>query len=312
MGLFDFLKKKESKQTSGKEKVEEPKVTEKTTDELPVEEKKAEEHPKEEPVAQPDVQTSGQPTEKEVESDAPMSFEELFVKAFDDARLREEFYKRLLDENLLILTSDDLPSDGNPAEKKLRIAQLADKRVPVFTSEARIYDNNVIKEKHPCMAIPGRKLFEITKGAKYILNPFSTLNKELVPEEVDWILKGGQGGASAVKEGTNQPRRVRVGYPADCPQEMIDALNQKLPAFPAVLAVYIGFMEILESNEEPRYVFGVQANGLNQEIAQTIGETAAPFLKGKGNIEIMAVDPEKREGLTNYFLSTNPIYKSQA
>lgn len=307
MGLFDFLKRKESKTTSEKEKVEEPKVTEPQ----PVQPSPVVEERKEEPQEQKVEEPTEHPAEKFANSVTLMSLEELFEKAFVDTQLRTDFYRRLMVDNVFILTSEDVPAEGDVKEKRLKIAQLSDGKIPVFTSEKKVYDNDVIKEKQSVMAIPCRKLFEITKGASYVLNPFSKPNKVMLPQEIEWLLNGADGAVPVEKKDANQPRRVRVGYPSDFPQEMVDALNQKLVAYPAVLAVYIGLMEILDSNEQPRYVFGVHANGINQEIAKAIGETAAPFLKGK-SIEIMAVDPEKKEGLADYFLSTTPIYKSQA
>lgn len=293
MGIFDFFKKKkENKENSAPENIV-----------------------KEAEVFNPQV-TEPQTTNKEEEKVVPkemadfdaLSLGELFEKAADDLPARMEFYKRFAQDNLYIITSQGEPSGADGKEMKWQILNLNSGEIPVFTSEDKVYDNGAVKEKKNVISLKLSQLYEATKGSKYVLNPFSYMHKEFSPSEVEHTLDG------SIIEMMNQPqpqqqrRKVRLGVPAYCPQEMVDAIKQKLSEFSTVLEVYLAYMEFPdEPNEPPHYAFGVHG-GLNQEVAQSIAQAVAPYLSGKGNVDVMPIGQGGKGSLDEYFLSTKPIY----
>lgn len=302
MGLFDFFKKKENKE---KNAAVEP--VEKAVEALAVKEQTTQTHE-----TASDVRKS-EPldTEERVDS-SQMSLTELFEQAFKNPALRLDFYKRLAEEELIILTTEGKKMD-NSDEVKWEILTFKEGEIPLFTSKEKMMEKGVVSENQPHLSLKLAQIFSATKGAKYWLNPFSQVNKVLTEGEVEHCITGkiAESVNVASKSGSF-PQRVRLSIPSYCPQEMVDAIKAKLVEFPSVKEVYIAYMENAEDpNDVPRYVLGVHG-GLNAEIAQAIGKTVAPFLKGKGDLNIMPIGNENENGLDAYFFSTKPIYTNPA
>ncbi len=302
MGLFDFLKKKENKE---KKAVAEP--AEEPAEALSVKERTSQIH---ETVS--DMRKDESPDEEERVETSQISLSELFEQAFKNPALRLDFYKRLAVEELIILTTEGEKMD-NSDEVKWEIMTFKEGEIPLFTSKEKMLEKGVVPENQPHLSLKLAQIFSATKGAKYWLNPFSQVNKVLTEGEVEHCITGkiAESVNVASKSGSF-PQRVRLSIPSYCPQEMVDAIKAKLVEFPSVKEVYIAYMENAEDpNDVPRYVLGVHG-GLNAEIAQAIGKTVAPFLKGKGDLNIMPIGNEKENGLDAYFFSTKPIYTNPA
>ena len=54
----------------------------------------------------------------------------------------------------------------------------------------RVFDKGVIKEGVPYISLKGQDLFEVAKGATFILNPYSNYCKVLIPEEIENLMDG--------------------------------------------------------------------------------------------------------------------------
>src|SRR5687768_15577178 len=120
------------------------------------------------------------------------SLETLLQKAATGPASRVEFYKRLLSDDLVIIT-DASGTEGKriaKAGEKINIFSYPDGKIPVFTSKERIFDKGVVKEEVHIMEIKGESLFGLARGATFLLNPYSDYGKELLPEEIEAMLKG--------------------------------------------------------------------------------------------------------------------------
>lgn len=305
MGILDLFKKKKE--------VEQGNLPEKTVESSLGKSQEATAHSTVDET--PKTVETPQQEEKPIPSPATidtnnMSLGELFETAFKDPKLRIEFYKRLPLEDLYILTSPATPVEGSDQEMKWEIIKLDSGEIPLFTSEDKVYDNNVVKEKLNAMPLKLRQIYDATRGAVYVLNPFSNIRKVFVQDEVEQTISG-----KIWRDPTppsQETKRVRLGQPAFCPQEMVDALKEKLSAFPAVMEVYIALMEFPEEpNEPPHFAFGVHG-GLNQEVAHAVGNTVAPFLKDKGNVDVIPINRNNKDGLNAYFFSKEPIYTNSS
>lgn len=63
---------------------------------------------------------------------------------------RAEFYKRLLSDELVVITEKSGLPEGNHTfepDTKVNIVSFADGKIPVFTSTERIFDKGVVKEQ---------------------------------------------------------------------------------------------------------------------------------------------------------------------
>ena len=120
--------------------------------------------------------------------------ERCLMQAASNVFARKDFYQKLLWNQLFVLTSD---RSGFEEETKIletdttvHFVVFENGHIPVFTSKNRIFDKGVIKKEVTYIALKGQDLFETTKGATFILNPYSDYGKELIPEEIENLMNG--------------------------------------------------------------------------------------------------------------------------
>lgn len=107
---------------------------------------------------------------------------------------RSDFYTKLLWNNLIVITK----GNSNTTEgvrtleegTSVHILALESGQIPIFTSTNRIFDRGVVKEEVPFMAMKGQDLFELAKGATFILNPYSDYSKEFSSQEIENLMDG--------------------------------------------------------------------------------------------------------------------------
>lgn len=122
-----------------------------------------------------------------------MDFETLMEKAASEPAYRPEFYNRILQENLMVIPMNMGPRSGErvlEAGESVSIYAFPNGSIPVFTSTERIYDKDIVTEQVQFLQMTGEGLFNLAKGATFILNPYSDFGKELLPDEIERILNG--------------------------------------------------------------------------------------------------------------------------
>ena len=163
--------------------------------------------------------------------------ETVLRKAANEAAYRPEFYEKILSEKLVVLTAaTDLP-DGVQTLKQntnVNIVSFADGKIPVFTSVAKIFDKGIINEEVPFLEMKGQDLFEVTKGATFILNPYSDVGKELLPAEIESMLNGAMMTENYQKIVVEEETQVQLGQPAVYPTAIVNSLKILFASKPSV------------------------------------------------------------------------------
>ncbi|MCK9156192.1 MAG: enhanced serine sensitivity protein SseB C-terminal domain-containing protein [Paludibacteraceae bacterium] len=289
MGLFDFLKKK--KETAKKaEEVETP-----------------QEPAQEEEIKEEEEKATAEAPQEEAEEE---TLESLLKKAATEPAMRPQFYKKLLDTKIIVLT--DKGQNGPEELQKgtsVRIKTLKEGKIPAFTSLQRLYDNDIIKEEVPYIEITGRKLFMATKGACLVLNPFSDTGKELTPPEIQSLLDGtllGEPESETLKEKTT----IRIGKPAHVPEGLETTLIEFSKTKTDITAVYIALMEKEGSGQEPTLLIGVKLTGneKEQEIFSELGVAIRPYAPQGKRINMAPI--YENGNLSNYFNNVEPVYRN--
>jgi hypothetical protein len=119
-------------------------------------------------------------------------FETLIKKAATEPSYRAEFYKRLLTEKLVVLTQTNIVPNGTYTTTEntpISVLTLSDLRIPVFTSTDRIFDNGVIKTQVNFVELEGQVLLKMLSNKTILINPYSDYGKELIPSEIENILR---------------------------------------------------------------------------------------------------------------------------
>ncbi len=251
---------------------------------------------------------------KKVNSDIPPGenmLEMSLRKAATEPAYRIEFYKKLLTEKLIVLTSKASIPEGEQVLKEdtpVDIATLEDGKIPVFTSTSKIFDKGIIKEQVSFMEMNGKDLFNLATGATFILNPYSDYGKELLPNEIESLLHDTILTDHHKQITVQKDTQVQIGQPAHYPTEIVSSLKKLFADKPSVKAAYLGWIYDPTSKEPPHLIFALDIEGEKQTITNEAGFTAQQLSKPGDLIDFMQID--HTNGLSDYFLNeTVPFYK---
>jgi hypothetical protein len=237
------------------------------------------------------------------------SFEDLLKKSADDASYRIAFLKRLLDEDLVLITDSKNVTEGAvrlEKDMKINVFSFSDGRIPVFTSTDRIFDKGVIKKQVNYLTAKSQDIFGFLKGAKLILNPYSDYGKEFSPDEIERLLDGSYFTGNAHEIVIEKETAVKIGQPARYPDLLIKALNRMFANDPSINTAYLGWIHDESSDVPPHYIFAISMNGDWKKLTDAIGSTITEII-GDEIVDIMQITG--REGIENYFIeNTKPFY----
>jgi hypothetical protein len=216
--------------------------------------------------------------------------EKAMLAAVADASARTAFYRLLLASELVALgrlgDSMTLETVRGPAGDCH----------PVFTADARV--TALIKEPAAHFTIEGRKLFEITRGASFVLNPGSVPDKILTAEEIAWCL-----------ETFPPPAELIVAQPKIFPTKLIKALCVLFTSRAAIQAAHLVYVARKGIDKEGHPMIGLQADGDVPRLAQEIFAAAEAVLPGKP-IEVVYLDTSAPlPALQQHLLSVPPFYR---
>lgn len=237
------------------------------------------------------------------------NMELLLEKASSEPGLRPKFYKTLLNSELIVLTNEKSGQAGIQTLEQdtvLKIVTMKDGKIPVFTSTDRIFDKGVIKNEIPFVGMNGRSLFETTKGATLVLNPFSDFGKELTAPEIERLLDGSVFKPQEQHE-IKKETKVRIGQPANIPNGLEKSLTEFAKTRNEIESIYIAMIERVGSVEHPSLMVGLKITGNEQEVFGELGEAIRPHISEGKHIDMMKISGN--DGLSGYFDTIEPIYK---
>ena len=246
---------------------------------------------------------------KKIENSFPENeLEKTLYQASTNSSKRDEFYMKLLWNDLIVLTdkTDKKGTQILEENTSVKFVTFEDGKIPVFTSTNRIFDKGFIKEEVPLMALKGQNLFEITKGATLILNPYSDYGKELIPNEIERLLNGSifdQSNEMKIEEET----KIQIGQPAEYPNDLVNALKKLFTEKETVKAAYLAAVKMDNSEELPHIMIALDIDGDRKEITNEAGPIAEKYHKNK-TVDFLQID-HKNGGISDYFLkNTKPFY----
>jgi hypothetical protein len=249
---------------------------------------------------------------KKTESAFPENeLEKSLIRASSDIAARNEFYTKLLWNELVVLTNQHNESEAGrktlEKDTNVQLVTFENGQIPVFTSTNRIFDKGVIKEEVPFMAMKGQDLFGFTKGATFILNPYSNYGKELVPQEIESLLNGSifeKNNEMEIKENTE----VLIGQPSKYPTELVKALSKLFIEEQTVNSAYLATIKMGKSEKMPHLIIAIDTEGNMSSVSGKAGALAEQII-GKNEI-IDFIKIEKNNGISDYFINQiEPFYK---
>ncbi len=235
------------------------------------------------------------------------ALEQALVKAAKNPAAGPDFYRLLLDSNLLVMgTAEGME---NAAEEfalssggKLNLVTgLKDgaQYLPVFSSMLRMQE--FVKQETKFLSIRGRDLLDITRGAPVILNPASEYGKELSVSEILQLLDG---------PGAGIPQ---YSLEEEHPAALVEALASVFAGRPDVLAAWMVKVGFSDRGGERHPLVGIEqdSSGDWPSLIAAIEEAAQARVPGMV-FDIHRVDRINPIGLTEALLKTRPIYTGAA
>jgi hypothetical protein len=238
------------------------------------------------------------------------SFEDLLKKAATDPSSRAEFVKRILTEDLVVLTGNKFEGEAGlirmEVGAKISIFSYADKRIPIFTSPERIFDKGLFKGNPQYFQAQGADIFELLKGANLILNPYSDYGKAFTPVEVQNLLQGRLTDLKEIKYDKATP--IKIGQPAKYPTEIVAALKMLFKTKPDVLTAYLGWFHDPATVDPPHYIFAIETTGDWRSLSDEVGFIGNQFMPDNEIFDLVKIT--KDDGFLNdYFTKqTKPFY----
>lgn len=121
--------------------------------------------------------------------------EALMEEAVRDSSRVNDFYKLLLDTELIILAPEAKMEPGRRRALKYKEAVniavvefQGRKWHPAFTAQKRV--EAYIKEPETCLSAKARNLFDMLPGSNFWINPLSECQKPMTAEEIAKLMSG--------------------------------------------------------------------------------------------------------------------------
>ena len=233
--------------------------------------------------------------------------EQALVKAAKDPAAGPDFYRLLLESDLLVMGTAE--GKENAAEvfslsdggKLNLITSLKDgaQYLPVFSSLPRM--QKFVKQETKFLSIRGRDLLDITRGASVILNPASEYGKELSAQQILQLLDGPGAGIPqyAIEE--------------DYPTALVETLASVFGTRPDVVSAWMVKVGFDDRPGERHPLVGIEmdTSGNWKSLITAIEEAAQVQVPGLV-FDIHRVDRINPIGLTEALLKSRPIYVGAA
>lgn len=233
------------------------------------------------------------------------------MQAANDPGVRPEFYRELLDTDLLVLI---VPTQAQPGKfiaregEKLMIKGITvqDKKlIPVFTSEIRLKE--YIQAPDHLAQLKGQALLAIIAEQKngMVLNPVSRYGKEFTPEEVAALVDGSMFRQFDKTELPAQQKTL-ISEPKDYPDKLVAALKTLFERNSNIEKAYIAQISMPDTGEPPHLLIAIDAAGDFEAVASGCGIVIKDSL-GQGQFADLM--PLRGSSLESYFNGSTPFYQ---
>ena len=226
--------------------------------------------------------------------------ERVLVQASHDPHLAPEFYRLLLDSDLLVLGSIAGQDDQNeqfslepgdqinliPGEKN------GVRYLPVFSSLPRMQEYTRTESKY--LRVNGRALLDLTRGAPVTLNPASEYGKELTADQVRQLL-----------DGAHVSPRI-IDSDIEPPEQLMDVLREFFATRPEVQTAWMTMVAPSPDRlDEARPLLGIETSADFPSLMQALQATANANIM----FDVQRVDRRNPAGATSALLLIPPFYQ---
>lgn len=258
------------------------------------------------------------------EQKASRQLEFLLERATHEPAYRPEFYQRLMDAHVLVISGDEKP--GGQDEMHLKEGDTVNlvqwpredgtNVLPFFTSVEML--QKAIDREVSYLSLPARALFQMTEGTMLVINPFSDFGKEFTPEEISTLLAGGIPGGHAEEKTIQKDTQVLLGQPKNYPGRLVESLTTLFAQEQALQKAYLAQMfNPSEGQVKPHLIIGLQAESKAAfgELLKKVGAVATDCLPDGDVVDFIFIEPDApadETGVAGYMIrETKPFYEAR-
>jgi hypothetical protein len=232
------------------------------------------------------------------------ALEETLARAATDPLARPEFYRLLMESELVVLGT------AAPAAEEGRLdLQIATLRyngrdfLAAFTAMSRFV--SFAGPERPHFTLAARQLFEATKGANFAINPNASHGKLLSAAEIAYWLEP----SARAKRNLLRASEARLAPYREPPKKLIEALSIFFLNRQAIRAAHILEATLRDGREPPHPLIGIEmAGGDWRRIANEVSELSAAIMADI-IIDLAPIDRnDGPESLSARLLQVPPFY----
>ncbi|RAK70372.1 enhanced serine sensitivity protein SseB C-terminal domain-containing protein [Hymenobacter edaphi] len=237
------------------------------------------------------------------------SLEQVLLLAAQDPQYRLAFYHELMQAELFVLTN--APEGAEAGEvtvaegTEVQLHVLHDGRLPIFSSEDRIFEGGAQRGEVSYLRVPAPGFFQMTQGAECVLNPFSPFGKLLVAPEIEDMVTGRI--FAQPEEGQEGGPQAQLLPMPEPPEGLATALRAFCAQHPHIMTAYLAQVQI-EGEEAPsRLLLAFNVEGEDMDFLQEMGPAIQEHLDQTA-IDVARLSPDPNEPLTAFFTQQEPVY----
>ncbi len=216
----------------------------------------------------------------------PENIDEIFALAASDVSYRPLFYRTILDTDLYLLT---FQNEEGKNETGVKVKNLDNGKVPIFTSIEKIFENNIIIEEVNHIVVRGKSIFEnCPDDITIVLNPYSIPTKEFTPLEIRKLVNG----ELFKPDQTRQARmesNILISQPKVDPISLAESIRKYCVTRREIRGAYLALMEDTSSEELPHLIVGLEINGNIKEIFGELTEVIRPNIPNGEPIDMIDI-----------------------
>ena len=226
--------------------------------------------------------------------------EEALVRAVENPATAPDFYRLLLENDLLVLGTVEGQEDATSqfslepgGQLKLVTGERNGERfLPVFSSLPRM--QTYLKEESRYLSVNGRALLDLTRGAPVVLNPGSDYGREFTPQQIEQLLESG-------------PQRIAMGE-AEYPVALANALTAVFEKDAGVQTAWMISITPDGPGGESQPLVGIETTGDMAALVTEIERAAQDKVPGMV-FDLQRVDRAQPAHMAGELLKVQPFYQ---
>lgn len=228
------------------------------------------------------------------------TLEGLLRQACQAAAWRPALYRQLLDSRVLVIVADALAAKNVARPDRVHFVQW--KRVdgtaaiPFFSSARTFFE--AVPNGAKCLVLDTRQLLELTRGAILHLNPYSEFNLQVMPSDVDAMLRDG---SLVVPESFTlaSDRLVSFRGVVNPPVPLLDALTLLYSQLAHVRGAYLALVSGFYDDARESLLLGLDIDGDPEPVVRDSGLVIRDTYHGPYDLDIVHLKSGER-GLVTY------------